>query len=44
MWKAAMQGASFQKSLHDMYNVSLKLTSTKNLLWLILRQCGRWKV
>jgi hypothetical protein len=31
MWKAAMQRASFEKSLHDMYNVFVKLASAKNL-------------
>jgi hypothetical protein len=31
IWKASMQGGSFQKTPHDMYNVSLKLTRRKNL-------------
>jgi hypothetical protein len=31
MRKASMQGGRFQKTPHDMYNVFLKLTSTKNL-------------
>jgi len=44
MWKALMQGASFQKTPHDMYNVSLKLTRTKNLHHTIFqdRDCERY--
>lgn len=39
MWKASMQGGSFQKCPRDMYNVSLKLTRTKTLaLYYISRQ------
>jgi hypothetical protein len=31
IWKDSMQGGSFQKTPHNMYTVSLKLTSRKNL-------------
>jgi hypothetical protein len=31
MWTASMQGGSFQKTPHDIYNVSRKLTHRKNL-------------